>query len=135
VAEARRHRAPALAAVTVAVDPELDLAAAVMAARGQSDRYFTFEQPDRDRFALAGLGQATVFEARGPGRFREVAVRARDLGGRAFVDDPATDPNRPAAAGPTFVGGFAFAHDGGQTPEWAPLAPASLTLPQLSLAR
>jgi salicylate biosynthesis isochorismate synthase len=62
-------------------------------------------------------------------------VRARDLGHRAFVDDPATDLDRPAAAGPVFVGGFAFAHDGGQAPEWASLAPASLVCPQLSFAR
>ena len=34
-----------------------------------------------------------------------------------------------------FVGGFAFADDGGSTPEWASLAPASLVLPEISLAR
>jgi isochorismate synthase len=34
-----------------------------------------------------------------------------------------------------FVGGFAFAPDGGATPEWSSLAPASLVLPELSFAR
>ena len=78
--------------------------------------------PTATASSLAGLGQAAALEARGPGRFREVAVRARDLGRRAFVDDPARDADRPAAAGPVFVGGFAFAHDGGSAPEWSSLA-------------
>jgi isochorismate synthase len=132
---ARRHRAPALAAVTVPVPAALDLAAAVFAARTPDDRHFAFEQPDRDGFVLAGLGCAAGLEARGPSRFHEVAVRARELGRRASADDPAADPERPAAAGPVFVGGFAFAHDGGAAPEWSSLAPASLVLPELSLAR
>jgi salicylate biosynthesis isochorismate synthase len=129
---ARRDRARALAAVTVPIPAELDLSAAVMAARRPEDRYFCFEQPDRDGFALAGLGQAAVLEARGPDRFREVAAAARELGRRAFRDDGDGDP---AGAGPVFVGGFSFAHDGGASPEWSPLAPASLVLPEVSLAR
>jgi menaquinone-specific isochorismate synthase len=135
VDSARRHRAPALAAVTVSIPAELDLSAAVMRAKRPDDRFFCFEQPDRDGFVLAGLGCAVALEARGPGRFREVAVRARDLGTRALVDDAARDPDRPAPAGPVFVGGFAFSADGGATPEWSSLAPASLVLPELSLAR
>jgi salicylate biosynthesis isochorismate synthase/menaquinone-specific isochorismate synthase len=135
VERSRRERAPVLAAVTVAVDAGLDLSAAVMAARRADDRFFCFEQPDRDGFVLAGLGSAIALESRGPGRFREVAVRARDLGRRAYVDDPGEDPSRPAAAGPVFVGGFAFADDGGRTPEWSSLAPASLVLPEVSFAR
>jgi isochorismate synthase len=135
VALARRVRAPAVAAVTVPIAAELDLSAAVLAARRPGDRYFCFEQPDRDGFALAGLGQAAALEARGPDRFREAAGRARELGRRAFGDDAARDPARPAAAGPVFVGGFSFDHEGGSTPEWASLEPASLVLPELSLAR
>jgi salicylate biosynthesis isochorismate synthase/menaquinone-specific isochorismate synthase len=84
---------------------------------------------------LAALGQAAVIEARGPERFAEVAVRARELGRSACADDPAQDPIRPPAAGPVFVGGFAFAHDGGASPEWAGLPPACLVLPELALAR
>jgi salicylate biosynthesis isochorismate synthase/menaquinone-specific isochorismate synthase len=128
-------RAPALAAVTVALPAELDLSAAVLAARRPDDRFFCFEQPERDGFVLAGLGSATALEGGGPGRFRDVAARARDLGRRAFTDDAASDAARPAAAGPVFVGGFAFADDGGGTPEWASLAPASLVLPEISFAR
>jgi salicylate biosynthesis isochorismate synthase/menaquinone-specific isochorismate synthase len=131
----RRDGATGLAAVTVAVPAELDLSAAVLHARRPEDRFFCFEQPDRDGFVLAGLGCAVALEARGPGRFREVAVRARDLGRRAFAGDAAQDAGRPAAAGPVFVGGFAFAEDGGGTPEWSSLAPASLVLPEISFAR
>jgi isochorismate synthase len=131
----RRERAPALAAVTVPVPADLDLSAAVLQSRRPDDRFFCFEQPDRDGFVVAGLGCAVALESRGGGRFREVAVRARDLGRRAFVDDAGADAQRPAAAGPVFVGGFAFAENGGGTPEWSPLAPASLVLPELSFAR
>jgi salicylate biosynthesis isochorismate synthase/menaquinone-specific isochorismate synthase len=112
-----------------------DLSAAVLAARRPDDRFFCFEQPDRDGFALAGLGAATVIEADGPDRFRLAARAARDLGVRTFAGDPARDPRRPAGAGPVFVGGFAFAHDGGASPEWSTLKPASLVLPEIALAR
>jgi isochorismate synthase len=121
--------------VTVALPAHLDLSATVMRARRPDDRFFCFEQPERDGFVLAGLGSALSLESRGAGRFREVAVRARDLGRRSYVDDPGLDPDRPAPAGPVFVGGFAFADAGGATPEWASLAPASLVLPELSFAR
>ncbi len=84
---------------------------------------------------LAGLGEAITIEARGPDRFADVAERARELAGEALADDPAEDPHRPPAAGPAFVGGFAFAHDGGSSPEWSSLAPASVVLPELSLSR
>ena len=71
----------------------------------------------------------------GPGRFAEVATRARELGREAITDDPAEDPERPPAAGPVFIGGFAFAHDGGSSPEWSSLPPASLVLPEVVLSR
>jgi salicylate biosynthesis isochorismate synthase/menaquinone-specific isochorismate synthase len=132
---ARRSREPAVAAVTVPIPAGVDVSAAVLAARRPDDRFYCFEQPDRDGFALAGLGAAAVVEARGADRFGDVARRARELGGRTFADDPADDPLRPAAAGPVFVGGFAFAPDGGATPEWASLAPGLLVMPELSLVR
>jgi salicylate biosynthesis isochorismate synthase/menaquinone-specific isochorismate synthase len=135
VERSRRAGASALAAITVPIPAELDLSAAVLAARRATDRFSTLEQPDRDGFALAALGQAAAIEARGPGRFAEVAARARELGRSAIADDPAEDPLRPPAAGPVFVGGFAFAHNGGASPEWSGLAPASMVLPELSLVR
>jgi salicylate biosynthesis isochorismate synthase/menaquinone-specific isochorismate synthase len=136
IAYARAGRgASALAAITVPVPAELDHSAAVMAARRDGDRFACLEQPDRDGFALAALGQAVVLEASGTARFADVALRARELGRAAFTDDPAEDPDRPPATGPVFVGGFAFAHDGGSSPEWSGLAPACLVLPELAIAR
>ena len=132
IRRARDERARTLAAVTVPVDPGLDLSAAVLAARRADDRWFCFEQPDRDGFVLAGLGQAALLQARGPGRFGEVAASARALGRGALADGL---DGGPAASGPVFIGGFAFAEDGGASPEWSSLAPASLVLPEVSLAR
>jgi isochorismate synthase len=132
---ARRAGDPAVAAVTVPIPAQLDLSAAVLAARRPDDRYACLEQPDRDGFVLAALGQATVVEARGPKRFAEAAARARELGRASFADDPAGDPDRPPAAGPVFVGGFAFEHEGGSSPEWGSLAPACLVLPELAVVR
>ena len=123
--QARRSGAGTLAAITVPIPAELDLSAAVLHARRPDDRFACLEQPDRDGFVLAGLGEAVTIEARGPGRFAEVAARARELAREALADDPREDPHRPPAAGPVFVGGFAFAHDGGSSPEWSALAPAS----------
>jgi isochorismate synthase len=132
---ARRGPGPTVAAVTVPLRPELDLSAAVLSARRADDRFFCFEQPDRDGFVLAGLGQATLLEAHGEERFSQVAGLARELGRRTLADDPAHDRTWPAAAGPVFVGGFAFAATGGSTPEWSSLPPASLVLPQVALSR
>jgi isochorismate synthase len=132
---ARRGGRPAVAAVTMPISPELDLSAAVLAARRPDDRFACLEQPDRDGFVLAGLGQAAILEARGGRRFGDVAAAARELGRNAFADDPAGDPSRPPAAGPVFVGGFAFADDGGSAPEWSGLPPACLVLPEVTLAK
>jgi isochorismate synthase len=134
-ARAGRGGAAAIAAITVPVPGELDVSAAVLAARRSGDRFACLEQPDREGFAVAALGQAVVLESSGEGRFADVASRARELGRTAFTDDPADDPDRPPATGPVFVGGFSFAHDGGSSPEWAGLAPACLVLPEVAIAR
>jgi len=126
---------PAFASVTVPVAADLDVSAVVLRARNADDGFWCMEQPDRDGFALAALGQAAVIEREGPDRFAEAARRARDLGRRAFADDPADDRSAPAGSGPVFVGGFAFAPDGGATPEWSSFAPARLVLPEVALAR
>ena len=97
----------------------------MLAARRPDDRFFCFEQPDRDRLAIAGLGAAAVVEARGASRFAQVAERCRELGHDAEFDEP----------GPLWVGGFAFAPDGGMAPEWSSLAPAQLVMPELLLTR
>jgi len=132
---ARREGAPVVVAMTAPIPAELDLSSAVLAARRPGDRFACLEQPDRDGFVLAALGQAEVIEARGPERFTRVSARARELARTAVADDPGDDPSRPPAAGPVFVGGFAFADDGGSSPEWSGLAPACLVLPELALVR
>jgi isochorismate synthase len=131
----RREGGEAVAAITVPIQPELDLSAAVLTARRTGDRFACLEQPERDGFVLATLGQAAVLEAAGASRFADVAAQARNLGRSAFADDPAEDPQRPPAAGPVFVGGFAFADTGGSSPEWAGLPPACLVLPEVALVR
>ncbi len=132
---ARRGGDRWIASLTVPVAADLDLSAAVLAARRPDDRFLCFEQPDRDGYTVAGLGSAVALEASGPGRFRKVTEAARSHSGRVVAGDPARDPGRPPGAGPVFLGGFAFADDGGASPEWSSLAPASLVLPEIGFAR
>jgi isochorismate synthase len=131
-AASRRPHGPLLAGVTVPISPELDLSAAVLAARRADDRFFCFEQPDRDGFALAGLGAAAVVEASGPSRFADAAAACRRWADRTIVGDASAEP---APFGPVWVGGFAFADDGGMAPEWSSLAAAQLVMPEVALAR
>ena len=127
---ARRAAEGRIASVTVEIDPAIDVSAAVLAARRPSDRWFCFEQPDRDGYAVCGLGAAAVVEASGPDRFVQVADECRRLGTGAEYDRI----DLPGA-GPVFVGGFSFAPAGGRTPEWESFAPAQMVLPEISIAR
>jgi isochorismate synthase len=117
-----------LVSVTASVEG-VDPCAAVFASRLASDRWFCWEQPDRE-FALAALGVAHEARSRGANRFREVAREC--LGGETINDEP---PGLPAGAGAVWVGGFAFDPEGGASPPWSSLAPASLVLPELSICR
>jgi isochorismate synthase len=107
----------------------IDPCAAVFASRLASDRWFCWEEPDRD-FALAALGVAHEATSRGRQRFRDVAAEC--LGGETVADEPR---GLPAGAGGVWVGGFAFDPDGGGASAWFSLPPASLVLPELSLCR
>ncbi len=55
-----------LVSVTVPVEIE-DPCATVFGSRMAGDRWFCWEQPDDDGFALAGLGSAHEAVSRGPG--------------------------------------------------------------------
>jgi salicylate biosynthesis isochorismate synthase/menaquinone-specific isochorismate synthase len=134
-AVAARTGERALASVTVAIRADVDLAAAVLGSRRSGDRWFCMEQPDRDGYAVCGLGVATGVEADGPARFATAAAACRAYAGRTFADEAGDDAGRPAGSGPVFLGGFAFAHDGGRAPEWGSLAPAQLVMPEVSVAR
>jgi salicylate biosynthesis isochorismate synthase/menaquinone-specific isochorismate synthase len=125
----------ALASVTVAIPADIDVAAAVLGSRRSDDRWFCMEQPDRDGYAVCGLGVAAQVEADGSSRFGAAAAGCRAYAGRTFGDDAGDDPGRPAGSGPVFLGGFAFAHEGGRAPEWGTLAPAQLVMPEVSFAR
>jgi isochorismate synthase len=103
----------------------------VFASRLASDRWFCWEQPDRE-FALAGLGVAHESSSRGPQRFADVAEECLRAGMDAIVDEPR---GLPAGAGPVWLGGFAFDPDGGGSSNWSSLPPGSLVLPELSLCR
>jgi menaquinone-specific isochorismate synthase len=118
--------------VSVTVEADIaDPVAAVFASRLASDRWFCWEQPDRE-FALAGLGVAHEAASRGDGRFRDVADECLRTGRDAVLDEPA---GLPAGAGPVWLGGFAFEAEGGASSTWSSLSPASLVLPELSLCR
>ncbi len=128
--EAAGRRRRTLVSVTTEVELR-DPCAVVFASRLASDRWFCWEQPDRG-FALAGIGVAHEAVSRGRERFADVARECLQTGGDAIVDEPA---GLPAGAGPVWLGGFAFAPDGGSAPIWSSLAPASMVLPELSLCR
>jgi isochorismate synthase len=103
----------------------------VFASRLASDRWFCWEQPDRG-FALAGVGVAHEAASRGQARFADVAEECLRTGGDAVLEEP---PGLPAGAGPVWLGGFAFADEGGSSSTWSSLPPGSLALPELSLCR
>jgi salicylate biosynthesis isochorismate synthase len=132
LALATRLRRPVVAAATVAIDPQTDVAACVFASRGAEERYFAWEQPDRDGFAIGGLGAAWTIEgASGSDRFASAGAAASEVLRDAVIDADLSLP----AAGPLWVGGFAFAPDGGSTPPWASYPAALLVLPEVTLVR
>jgi len=116
---------------TTAPAEGLDPSAVAFASRLASDRWFCWEQPDRG-FALGAIGNAHEAVSRGPERFRDVDRECLRIAGEAIV---AGADRVPAGAGPLWCGGFAFAGDGGRAPAWSSFAPASMTLPELSLCR
>jgi menaquinone-specific isochorismate synthase len=126
-----RRRGEALAAITIALPRGADPTAIAAASRRAGEPWFSFEQADRDQFALAALGCATAIDEHGPQRFARAAARWRALAGHAACDDPAG----PRGSGPVAVGGFAFADDGGAAPHWAGFEPASLHVPEAAMVR
>jgi salicylate biosynthesis isochorismate synthase len=165
VQRARRAGSPTLASITVALGSDVDPSAVVCASRRAAEPWFVFEQPERKRVALATLGEVVSLDAHGPERFAIVADRWRALAaaavtGKAEGPDrsretrasganprfgqpafgrlrhPLGDPlGEPEHSGPVAVGGFAFAEDGGSSPDWKGFQPASLTVPEVALAR
>ena len=123
--------APALASATIEA-AGLDPSAAVLGSRLATDRWFCWEQPDRDGMALAALGSAAEVVSRGEARFAEIAEDVRRLLRDAALEGA---EGLPAGAGPVLTGGFSFADDGGREAQWSSLPPALLVLPEISLFR
>jgi salicylate biosynthesis isochorismate synthase len=127
----RAHGGKVIASVSCELADRVDPVAAVLSSRRAEDEWFTFEQPDRDGSAVGALGSLHVLSGAGEARFASLDREWRDLGGRVLADPP----DGPAGAGMVALGGFAFAPDGGDSPDWRGFAPASLVVPELSLAR
>ncbi len=128
---ARRSGSGTLATFSLPLPADVDPSGVACASRRAGERWFVFEQPDRRSSALAGLGEAISLTSAGPERFAVVARRWRELAGAA-VGDSRGDQD---GGGPVAVGGFAFAPNGGAAPHWAGFEPASLTVPEVVLAR
>src|SRR4051794_41693692 len=77
---------------TVALDFSWDPSAVAFASRAPGEDLFCFEQPDRDGFALAGLGRVARLSASGSDRFASVARQWRELSGGAVADAPDGPP-------------------------------------------
>ena len=132
VARARRFGRPVLASVTVPLPDGLDVAAATFASRRADERWFVWEQPDRDGFAIGALGAAVTVDAvPTQDRFAQAARACSDTMRDAVRDDDLDVP----ATGPLWVGGFSFFPDGCAAAEWSSFPVTSLSLPELSLTR
>jgi salicylate biosynthesis isochorismate synthase len=120
-----------LASVSAVCDRPSDPTALAARSRRPGDAWFCLEQPDRDGSAVAALGTVWALEERGAERFARVAKRWKALTAAALADAP----EGPPGSGLVALGGFAFAPEGGASPRWEGFAPASLIVPELSLAR
>ncbi len=108
-----------------------DPCAAAFASRRADDRWFCWEEPDRD-FAIGAVGSAHEVVSRGAGRAGDLVADTTAIMRSRLADEPG---DLPAGAGPLWVGGMAFSPDSGASGPWASLPPALLTLPELALAR
>jgi salicylate biosynthesis isochorismate synthase/menaquinone-specific isochorismate synthase len=130
--EARsRRRGRTLVSATRRVDG-VDPCAVAFTLRLASEPWFAWAEPDRG-FSIGAVGTAFEATSRGPERFTEVNADCL----RLLRDSIQLLPEGPlpAGSGALFTGGFAFSADGGSATQWSSFAPASMVLPQISLAR
>jgi len=128
---ASRRDGETVAAVSWRLADGVDPSAVVLASRAAGEPWMCFEQPERERSVLAALGAVTALEDGGHLRFKRTAARWRDLIARACIEPS----SGPVGGGLIACGGFAFAPDGGSTPQWSAFAPASLVVPEVALVR
>jgi isochorismate synthase len=131
VRRARRSGERTLATISLGLSAAVDPTAVVCASRRAEEHWFVFEQPDRGRAALAGVGEVVELQAAGADRFKHVAERWRKLSANAVGDSV----EGADSGGPVAVGGFSFAPEGGSSPHWAGFEPASLVVPEVALSR
>ena len=135
IRRARRAGEGVLVSLTLRIDPDVDPSAVAFASRAPGERWFCFEQPDRDGAAVATLGRVAQLDAGRDrpraDRFAAVTAAWRHLCARAVADPP----DGPPGAGLVAVGGFAFAPGGGAAPHWSGFGAGGLTVPELALAR
>jgi salicylate biosynthesis isochorismate synthase/menaquinone-specific isochorismate synthase len=129
--EPAAHRRRVLVSVTAPIELE-DPSAAIFASRLAGDRWFCWEQPDRDGFALAALGAAHEVVSRGPDRFRDTVAACAEVAHARRSDEPA---DLPAGAGPVWLGGFAFSPAGARASHWSSFPPGLMMLPELAVHR
>jgi isochorismate synthase len=110
----------------------LDPCAVVFASRRADDRWFCWEEPDRDDFAIATLGSALDLVSRGPERFADLRADTTGLIRRRIAAEP---HDLPPGAGPLWVGGMAFSERPQSGGVWSSLPPALLTMPELLITR
>lgn len=70
--------------------------------------------------------------SRGPGRFGDTVAACAEASHARVAEEP---PALPPAAGPVWMGGFAFAPDGGRAAHWSSFPPALMMVPELSIVR
>jgi salicylate biosynthesis isochorismate synthase len=128
---ARSRGVTVLVSVTAPTARYPDPVGAVIASRRAAEPWFALEQPDRDGLAIAGLGCVQAIEADGADRFSGVSQRWQELRADAQID--AVDG--PPGSGLAAFGGFAFAAEGGASPEWQGYAPGSMIVPEVSVVR
>jgi salicylate biosynthesis isochorismate synthase len=131
LAEALERRRRTLVSATVEV-ASLDPGAVTFASRLASDRWFCWEQPDRERFAIAGIGAAWEIASRGGDRFADAEAACAEMSRDRLAGEP---DDLPPGAGAIWAAGFAFAPDGGSAPRWSSFPPALVVMPELALAR
>src|SRR5947209_612390 len=128
---ARSRGRPVLCSATVPLPADSDPTALVASARRPGESWFCLEQADRERSAIAALGDLVELGSEGPGRFGALARRWREI----VAEAEAEPVDGPAGSGLIAVGGFAHADDGGSSPRWDGFPAASLLVPKLSIAR
>lgn len=102
------------------------------ASRRADDRWYCWEEPDRDGFAIGTIGSAVDVVSRGPDRFSDLRTDTTGLVRERLSSEPG---DLPPGGGPLWVGGMAFSAGAPGGGPWASLPPALLTMPEVILAR